>query len=36
MFVLIGFLLVPLVWIGGTADAYFGATTWNVRHGIIS
>ena len=36
MFVLIGFLLVPVVWIWGMADAYLGAKSWNSRHGIIS
>ena len=36
LFVLIGFLLVPVVWVWGMADAYLGAKSWNSRHGIIS
>jgi len=36
MFVLIGFVLVPAVWIWGMVDAYVGAQSWNRRHGIVS
>jgi TM2 domain-containing membrane protein YozV len=34
--VLIGFILVPAVWVWGMIDAYQGARNWNARHGIIS
>ncbi len=34
--VLIGFILLPVVWIWAIADAYSGAQRWNARHGIIS
>lgn len=35
-FVLIGFLLLPVVWIWAIADAYQGAQRWNLQHGIVS
>jgi TM2 domain-containing membrane protein YozV len=34
--VLIGFLLVPAVWVWGMVDAYQDAKNWNTRHGILS
>lgn len=34
IFVLIGFLLAPAVWIYGMYDAYQGAKKWNVAHGF--
>jgi TM2 domain-containing membrane protein YozV len=34
--VLIGFLLVPAVWVWGMIDAYHGAKSWNRKHGILS
>lgn len=34
--VLVGFVLIPLVWVWGMADAYLGAKNWNSRHGIVS
>jgi TM2 domain-containing membrane protein YozV len=36
MFVLIGFLTAPAVWIWSMVDAYSGAQQWNARHGILS
>ena len=34
--VLVGFILVPTVWIWGMWDAYKAAQKWNAAHGIIS
>jgi TM2 domain-containing membrane protein YozV len=34
--ILIGFLLLPAVWIWGMIDAYQGAQKWNTAHGILS
>jgi TM2 domain-containing membrane protein YozV len=34
--VIIGFILVPAVWIWGMVDAYRAAQKWNAAHGIIS
>ena len=36
MFVLIGFLTAPAVWIWGMVDAYGGAQRWNAQRGIVS
>ncbi|MGL4174583.1 MAG: DUF2510 domain-containing protein [Dermatophilaceae bacterium] len=36
MFVLIGFLTAPAVWIWGMVDAHSSARAWNLRHGILS
>ena len=36
MFLLIGFLTAPAVWIWSMVDAYRGAQQWNARHGILS
>lgn len=36
MFVLIGFLTAPVIWIWGMVDAYTGAQRWNLQRGIIS
>lgn len=36
LFVLIGFVLVPAIWIWSMVDAYSGAKQWNARHGILS
>lgn len=36
MFVLIGFLTAPAIWIWGMVDAYQSAQRWNLRHGIVS
>ena len=36
LFVFIGFLLVPAIWIWSMVDAYSGAKQWNARHGILS
>lgn len=36
MFVLIGFITWPIVWIWSMADAYMSAKAWNMRHGVIS
>jgi len=33
---LIGFLVIPAVWVWGMVDAYQGAKSWNARHGILS
>lgn len=35
VFVLVGFVVVPAVWIWSMVDAYQSARTWNVRHGIL-
>jgi TM2 domain-containing membrane protein YozV len=34
--ILIGFVLLPAVWVWGMIDAYQGAKKWNTAHGIIS
>ncbi|QNE23218.1 hypothetical protein F1D05_29060 [Kribbella qitaiheensis] len=34
--ILIGFLLLPAVWVWGMIDAYQGAKNWNTAHGILS
>jgi TM2 domain-containing membrane protein YozV len=34
--VLVGFVLVPAVWIWGMVDAYQTAKKWNAAHGIVS
>ena len=36
LFVFVGFLLVPAIWIWSMVDAYSGAKQWNARHGILS
>ena len=36
LFVFIGFVLVPAIWIWSMVDAYGGAKQWNARHGILS
>ncbi len=36
IFLFIGLLLAPLVWLWGMIDAYHGAEKWNAAHGIIS
>ena len=36
LFVFIGFVLVPAIWIWSMVDAYSGAKQWNARHGILS
>lgn len=36
MFVLIGFLTAPAVWIWGMVDAYGRAQRWNAQRGIVS
>jgi TM2 domain-containing membrane protein YozV len=36
IFVVIGFVLVPAVWVWGMVDGYQGAKKWNARHGILS
>ncbi len=36
LFVFIGFLLVPAIWIWSMVDAYSGAKQWNARHGILA
>lgn len=33
---IIGFVLVPAIWIWSMVDAYSGAQQWNARHGILS
>ncbi len=33
---LIGFLLLPAIWIWSMVDAYTGAQRWNAQHGIMS
>jgi len=34
--VLVGFLIVPVVWIWAMVDAYSSAKQWNMRHGILA
>ena len=34
--VLVGFLIVPVVWIWAMVDAYSSAKQWNLRHGILA
>jgi TM2 domain-containing membrane protein YozV len=34
--VVIGFVLLPAVWVWGMIDAYQGAKKWNTAHGIVS
>ncbi|NEA33785.1 hypothetical protein G3I17_19235 [Streptomyces sp. SID13031] len=34
--VVIGFVLLPAVWVWGMIDAYQGAKKWNTTHGIVS
>ena len=36
LFAIIGFVLVPAIWIWSMVDAYSGAKQWNARHGILS
>ncbi|MFC7491162.1 MULTISPECIES: hypothetical protein [unclassified Knoellia] len=36
MFVLIGFLTAPAIWIWGMVDAYQSAQRWNLQRGIVS
>lgn len=36
MFVLIGFLTAPAIWIWGMIDAYQSAQRWNLQRGIVS
>jgi TM2 domain-containing membrane protein YozV len=36
IFVFIGVVLAPAIWIWSMADAYSGAKQWNARHGILS
>ena len=36
LFVFIGFVLVPAIWIWSMVDAYSGAKQWNASHGILS
>lgn len=36
IFILIGFLTAPIVWVWSMADAHSSARHWNLRHGIIS
>ena len=36
LFVLIGFVLAPAIWIWSMVDGYTGARQWNARHGILS
>jgi len=36
MFLLIGFLTAPAIWIWGMVDAYTGAQRWNLQRGIVS
>ena len=36
MFVVIGFVLVPVIWIWGVVDAYTGAQRWNLQRGTVS
>lgn len=36
VFILIGVILAPAVWIWAMVDAYHGAKKWNLQHGIIS
>lgn len=36
LFVVIGFVTLPLVWLWAMYDGYHGARSWNAAHGIIS
>ncbi|HMM96296.1 hypothetical protein [Phycicoccus sp.] len=36
LFVFIGFITLPAVWIWSMVDAYSSAQAWNARHGILS
>ncbi len=36
LFVLVGFVTMPVVWIWSMVDAYSSAQAWNARHGILS
>ncbi|MFC7486225.1 hypothetical protein ACOCJ7_13330 [Knoellia sp. CPCC 206453] len=36
MFVLIGFLTAPAIWIWAMVDAYQSAQRWNLERGIVS
>ncbi len=36
LFVFIGFITMPVVWIWSMVDAYSSAQAWNARHGILS
>jgi TM2 domain-containing membrane protein YozV len=36
IFLFIGFVTAPIVWIWSMVDAYGGAQRWNARHGIVS
>lgn len=36
MFVLVGFLTAPAIWIWGMIDAYQSAQRWNLQRGIVS
>ena len=34
--VVVGFVIVPVVWIWAMVDAYSSAKQWNLRHGILA
>lgn len=36
MFLIIGFVTTPILWIWSMADAYQSAKKWNLAHGVIS
>lgn len=36
LFVFVGILVIPVVWIWSMVDAYSSAQAWNARHGILS
>ncbi len=36
VFVLVGLVLAPAIWIWSMVDGYTGAQRWNARHGILS
>ncbi|MBM6404612.1 hypothetical protein JQN72_10205 [Phycicoccus sp. CSK15P-2] len=36
VFLFIGLLTAPVLWIWSMVDAYSGAQAWNARHGILS
>lgn len=36
LFVVVGFITLPAVWIWGMYDGYHGAKKWNAQHGIVS
>ncbi|WP_216842550.1 hypothetical protein [Arthrobacter sp. NEB 688] len=36
LFVFVGFVVLPVVWIWSMVDAYSSAQAWNARHGILS